>query len=465
MVGRAQLLYSFEGSLEGWEPQGGSAASVSLDTVGATKGSNSMRVDWPGSFSWVRTLNTQGGHEEILRDSNNNTVLLDVTSLVPGYWKQSATSLNDSINGWQQSPEFPIPYDLNGAGTIAIKLAGVANPLATYLDFNLSFNGDPSTTRTLYIDNMRAEKSNLLFDFEDSGDPLEAFAAQNPLDVSLSSDTQGATKGSKSMKVSWFGGFQWIGSTKAGILDPMRASGNKTVIMDINVPEGYPGAWANITMSVNSPDGWSQSAYTADIPVFNPGQKTVVLKFNDTTLPSGTPGFFQVNFAVNGPATFDPCELYVDNIRVEAATNPISGQVTLGDWGGAVAGRQVNLRLKDAGGNEEQVLCTLDASGNFSTETSLSGAITARFRDSHWLAKTVSATVGGSPIVATLINGDVDGDNSITIFDYIELSGSFDLSVGDVGYLANADLDGDGSVTIFDYIILSNNFDVTGDEL
>ncbi len=80
--------------------------------------------------------------------------------------------------------------------------------------------------------------------------------------------------------------------------------------------------------------------------------------------------------------------------------------------------------------------------------------------------KTAFTQVSGTVDLGTiaLLNGDVDGDNSVTIFDYIELSLAFEASSGDPNWDPNADLDGDGTVTIFDYIILSQNFDRTGDE-
>ncbi|MBS1704882.1 MAG: DUF3466 family protein [Armatimonadetes bacterium] len=62
-----------------------------------------------------------------------------------------------------------------------------------------------------------------------------------------------------------------------------------------------------------------------------------------------------------------------------------------------------------------------------------------------------------------LINGDVDGDNSVTIFDYVALSEAFDSIDGDPNFQPNADLDGDGAVTVFDYLILSSSFDSIGD--
>lgn len=63
-----------------------------------------------------------------------------------------------------------------------------------------------------------------------------------------------------------------------------------------------------------------------------------------------------------------------------------------------------------------------------------------------------------------LVNGDIDGDNAVTVFDYDLLSAAFDTAPGESGYLDSADLDGDGSVTVFDYDILSRNFDQVGDE-
>ncbi|MBS1706908.1 MAG: dockerin type I repeat-containing protein [Armatimonadetes bacterium] len=96
------------------------------------------------------------------------------------------------------------------------------------------------------------------------------------------------------------------------------------------------------------------------------------------------------------------------------------------------------------------------------------GTYKIRVKGATHLAKiinNVNITNTGDKLAAqSLVNGDCDGDNSITIFDYVDLSNSFDLSVGDTNYNAAADLDRDGTVTIFDYLILSNNFDKFGAE-
>jgi hypothetical protein len=77
-------------------------------------------------------------------------------------------------------------------------------------------------------------------------------------------------------------------------------------------------------------------------------------------------------------------------------------------------------------------------------------------------------TIGSQPLTgtlpfATLALGDIDGDNYISILDYIELSNAFDSVAGDPNSNGNADLDADGTVSILDYIILSSNYDLEGD--
>lgn len=95
----------------------------------------------------------------------------------------------------------------------------------------------------------------------------------------------------------------------------------------------------------------------------------------------------------------------------------------------------------------------------------IAGTSTVRLKAVGWLTqeRTYSTALGNpGSIDFAPNNGDVDGDDSITVFDYIDISFSFDKAEGDPGFLPRADLDGDGVVTVFDYIILSVNFDLSG---
>ncbi|MBS1706436.1 MAG: hypothetical protein JST40_11205 [Armatimonadetes bacterium] len=90
-----------------------------------------------------------------------------------------------------------------------------------------------------------------------------------------------------------------------------------------------------------------------------------------------------------------------------------------------------------------------------------------KVKTSTFLAKVVAnvdLSLGAIPYVTLSLNGDIDGDNVVTIFDYVALSNSFDLFEGNANFDPNADLDADGAVTIFDYLILSENFDKFGED-
>lgn len=150
-----------------------------------------------------------------------------------------------------------------------------------------------------------------------------------------------------------------------------------------------------------------------------------------------------------------------------AAARTVSGRVILGDWSVSPTGKPVTFEFRNAN-NEvvEQVTTTLSSTSNFSFTTYRTGTFHLTAKGTHFLrARRVNVNFTGSSVVGqnfTLVNGDVDGDNAITVFDYDRLSASFDLSIGQAGFDADADLDGDGTVTVFDYDILSGNFDLVG---
>ncbi|MCW5943504.1 MAG: FG-GAP repeat protein [Fimbriimonadaceae bacterium] len=62
----------------------------------------------------------------------------------------------------------------------------------------------------------------------------------------------------------------------------------------------------------------------------------------------------------------------------------------------------------------------------------------------------------------TLKGGDVNGDDSVNIQDFLQLRASFGFSVGQPAYNPDADLDGNGSVAIGDFLILRTNFGQSG---
>ena len=62
----------------------------------------------------------------------------------------------------------------------------------------------------------------------------------------------------------------------------------------------------------------------------------------------------------------------------------------------------------------------------------------------------------------TLLNGDCDGDNEVTLYDFGILSSAFGSVPGDPNWDPRADLDGDLQVTLYDFAILQGNFGAIG---
>lgn len=62
----------------------------------------------------------------------------------------------------------------------------------------------------------------------------------------------------------------------------------------------------------------------------------------------------------------------------------------------------------------------------------------------------------------SLVNGDVNGDNSVNVSDFFALRAAFRKSFGQLGYYENADLDGSGSVGVADFLILHGSFGPAG---
>lgn len=171
------------------------------------------------------------------------------------------------------------------------------------------------------------------------------------------------------------------------------------------------------------------------------------------TVPQGTSGFVDIETIQ-----------YVQS-RI------LTGRVTLLGYAGIVPGEVVSYRIRPVGSlailQSGQV--TLGTSGQYSITTSLgTGNYDITFQGSHWLRRKLgNVTIGATGAVGldvSLFNGDVDGDNEVSIGDYSLLSNAFGSGLGDPNWNPMADLDGDGEVAIGDFAQLSTNFGLLGDE-
>jgi|GEM_PF-2314863 len=165
----------------------------------------------------------------------------------------------------------------------------------------------------------------------------------------------------------------------------------------------------------------------------------------------------------------------MSHVQGTVVTRRLRGTIDVGaDWMGNPASIQIDLY--NGSGSLAWSGTTLSGSYQVAIPASLPNGTYSMFvrgRTWMWSSRSINlSATGATGLDFTLINGDIDGDNSVTVFDYDKLSSYFDKSSADSDWNtpdgdgirpSAADLDGDGAVTVFDYDILSRNFDANGD--
>ncbi|MCS6831792.1 MAG: hypothetical protein NZ749_14270, partial [bacterium] len=146
----------------------------------------------------------------------------------------------------------------------------------------------------------------------------------------------------------------------------------------------------------------------------------------------------------------------------------LSGVVNLLSFGGNPASVPVELQIRAPGTLAPLQVHTLslNASGAYSLVAPLDGVYDLSAKASHWLRQTLPnvSIMGAGVADFSLLNGDIDGDNEVTLFDFGALVAAFGTVPGDSGWNPEADLDGDEEVTLFDFGILVSNFGAVGDD-
>ena len=111
---------------------------------------------------------------------------------------------------------------------------------------------------------------------------------------------------------------------------------------------------------------------------------------------------------------------------------------------------------------------TTDTSGNFSVTGILPGTYDVRVKHSHTLRnlKTVSLIAGTNTVnFGTLLEGDANNDNYVTLLDFSVLAASYAKCEGTTGYDARADFNLDTCITLLDFSLLATNYSKGGDQV
>lgn len=154
-------------------------------------------------------------------------------------------------------------------------------------------------------------------------------------------------------------------------------------------------------------------------------------------------------------------------MRAPAGESSIGGYVQIPGWiGVAPEHLRYTLRRYETGEVVDEGTLSLDPRGL--TSSMLFGIPAPAGR--YWLTVsgkpflTRTVDTSGGALRITLLAGDIDGDNEVTLFDFGKLVAAFGSMAGEDRYDIDADLDGDGEITLSDFAWLVRNFGLAGDE-
>jgi subtilase family serine protease len=148
----------------------------------------------------------------------------------------------------------------------------------------------------------------------------------------------------------------------------------------------------------------------------------------------------------------------------------LRGTIALGNWSTTTAGVPVTLQVYKSGTSTliETRTATLASDGSFAVTTvAPDGAYDVYVKSSHWLRRKVASVTisssGASGVSASLANGDVNGDNVVSLADFALVRTAFGSTSVSGNWNPNADLNGDGSVSLADFVIVRNQFGQAGE--
>lgn len=230
-----------------------------------------------------------------------------------------------------------------------------------------------------------------------------------------------------------------------------------------------PGSISTGTVTVNA-RGTSQTVNLAS------GNAAVAsVSPTSVTIPAGqTTASFTIT--AGNPASATPV-----TITATSGTSQTSGIVTvapgkivrgsLGTNGRtSLAGESVTILVRNVGSGTNlrtyDVVVKSDGTYEFSTDLAAGSYDLYAKHRATLRKKLANASLGASGLNGasfTLINGDVNGDNSINVADFLAFRAAFGSSPASNNWNPNADLNGDRSVAVSDFLILRAGFGKSGD--
>jgi hypothetical protein len=129
-----------------------------------------------------------------------------------------------------------------------------------------------------------------------------------------------------------------------------------------------------------------------------------------------------------------------------------------------IAGRVTLQGRDDHSGTEiyagDEAVATTDAGGDFAFRTAGGGTLTAVHPG--YLVAAGTFTCASPPASTSLVAGDLDGDDSIGLFDLVIVSRAHGSCAQEDTFDARADMNGTGCVDLLDLVLLGRNYRTDG---
>jgi len=148
----------------------------------------------------------------------------------------------------------------------------------------------------------------------------------------------------------------------------------------------------------------------------------------------------------------------------------LAGSVALQSFAGDATQVPITVEIRTPGTSTvlQTQTVNLNADGVFWFACALTGAYDVAVKAPHWLRKTipsVSLPIAGyaSTLSFSLVNGDVNGDDTVDLADLVAISAAWRSTPGSSNWNPNADLNGDGAVNLADWLVAASNYRKSGD--
>jgi hypothetical protein len=229
---------------------------------------------------------------------------------------------------------------------------------------------------------------------------------------------------------------------------------------------GGAATWANFAGAARSV-GWHRAA----IWLWKPDQVLYILDGATRTAPRN-PAYGATTVRIRGLAS-NVTDFYFDDVTIGTGIPPamprsntacaIALDGFTGDY--SLVSLQVEVRQPEDRQPLELQQVTPSASGSLQVALP-AGTWDVAFKADRSLRRVLRRVV--VPVSGTLnvslLSGDADGDNEVSLFDFGRLVAAFGAFRGDSRYNPATDFDGDEEVSLFDFGILVRNFGLIGDE-